>query len=284
MTENAYIGAMKRTLALFMALFAILFRPAFSSAQDYVTTAQDKAMAEKVLNLLHEKYLSARISGEPMETADLMVIAAKELIGVPYVAGTLDEDPLTEKMRVYLTKTDCILFVETCLNLARTVIQAGESSPSFNDFVSNIARTRYRKDPPYSYSDRIHYTTEWIRRQEGTLKDMTMELSGEINDHPISFMSEHPKSYKQLADADNIPRAALDLKAIEDVEKELKRLAKDLKGLTGEIARATNMLANPGFVSKAPTHLVEAEKEKLETNKKLLEKLEARIAEMESLR
>ena len=69
-----------------------------------------------------------------------------------------------------------------------------------------------------------------------------------------------------------------------DVEKELKRLAKDLKGLTGEIARATNMLANPGFVSKAPAHLVEAEKEKLETNKKLLEKLNARIAEMESLR
>lgn len=215
---------MKRTLALFMALFAILFLPAFSSAQDYVTTAQDKAMAEKVLNILHEKYLSARISGEPMETADLMVIAAKELIGVPYVAGTLDEDPVTEKMRVYLTKTDCILFVETCLNLARTVIQAGESSPSFNDFVSNIARTRYRKDPPYSYSDRIHYTTEWIRRQEGTLKDMTIELGGEINDHPISFMSEHPKSYKQLADAYNIPRAALDLKAIEDVEKELNKV------------------------------------------------------------
>jgi len=69
-----------------------------------------------------------------------------------------------------------------------------------------------------------------------------------------------------------------------DVEKELKRLAKDLKGLEGEIARATKMLGNPGFVSKAPAHLVEAEKEKLETNKKLLEKLKARIAEMESLR
>ena len=69
-----------------------------------------------------------------------------------------------------------------------------------------------------------------------------------------------------------------------DVEKELKRLAKDLKGLEGEIARDTKMLGNPGFISKAPAHLVEAEKEKLETNKKLLEKLIARIAEMESLR
>ena len=215
---------MKRTIALFMALFAILIHPGSSCAQDYVTTSQDRALAEKILNLLHKKCLSARIAGDPMETADLMVIAAKELIGVPYVAGTLDEDPSAEKMRIYLTKTDCILFVETCLNLAKTVIQAGESSPSFNDFVSNIERTRYRKDPPFTYSDRIHYTTEWIRRQEGTLEDMTLELGGEVHDHPISFMSAHPKSYKQLSDANNIPRAALDLKAIEDVEKELNKL------------------------------------------------------------
>ena len=69
-----------------------------------------------------------------------------------------------------------------------------------------------------------------------------------------------------------------------DVAKELKRLAKDLKGLMGEIARATGMLSNPGFLGKAPANLVAAEREKLETNKGLLEKLKARIAEMESLK
>ena len=69
-----------------------------------------------------------------------------------------------------------------------------------------------------------------------------------------------------------------------DVDKELKRLSKDLKGLEGEIARATNMLNNPGFVGKAPAQLVEAEREKLATNQALLAKLQARIAEMESLK
>ena len=44
------------------------------------------------------------------------------------------------------------------------------------------------------------------------------------------------------------------------------------------------MLSNPGFVSKAPAQLVETEKEKLATNQGLLEKLKARIAEMETLR
>ena len=69
-----------------------------------------------------------------------------------------------------------------------------------------------------------------------------------------------------------------------DVEKELKRLEKDKKSLEGEIARASGKLSNPGFLAKAPANLVEQEKTKLETNKQLLEKLAARIQEMENLR
>ena len=56
------------------------------------------------------------------------------------------------------------------------------------------------------------------------------------------------------------------------------------KGIEGEISRANGKLNNPGFLAKAPAHLVEQEKEKLKTNEQLLEKLAARIAEMEALR
>ncbi len=69
-----------------------------------------------------------------------------------------------------------------------------------------------------------------------------------------------------------------------EVEKELARLNKDLKNLEGEIARSNGKLANQGFVAKAPAQLIEQEKEKLKTNCQLLEKLQARIAEMEALR
>lgn len=222
--ENAYIGAMKRTIALFVALFAFLFFPRLASAQDYVTTSKDKALAERLLVDLQREYKASIDAGNPLGTSDLMVIAAKKLIGTPYVAGTLDEDPMTEKLRIFLTKTDCIIFVETCLNLSRTAIEAGEEAPTFHEFALNVARTRYRKEPPYSYSDRIHYTTEWIRRQEGRLRDLTVELGGEAFHHPISFMSKHPKSYKQLEDANSIPRAALDLKTIEETEVELNKI------------------------------------------------------------
>ena len=54
--------------------------------------------------------------------------------------------------------------------------------------------------------------------------------------------------------------------------------------MENEIARSNGKLNNPGFVSKAPANLIRQEKEKLETNGRLLEKLKARIAEMEALR
>ncbi|MBQ3574768.1 MAG: valine--tRNA ligase, partial [Clostridia bacterium] len=69
-----------------------------------------------------------------------------------------------------------------------------------------------------------------------------------------------------------------------DVEKEIARLTKDLKNVENEITRADRMLNNQGFIAKAPQALVDKEKEKLATNKNLLEKLKARIAEMEALR
>lgn len=206
---------MKRMITLLMALFAMLCSPS-SFGQKYITTATDRNLAEKVMNSL----LDASSQVSDVKVTDLMVMAAEQLMGTPYVAGTLEEDPLHEQLRIYLTRTDCILFVETCLNLALTV-RSGSSS--FDDYASNVAKTRYRCKPPYSYGDRIHYTTEWIRRQEGVLKDITLDLGGEVNDHPIGFMSQNYKSYKQLADADNIPRAALDLKKITEVEEALNK-------------------------------------------------------------
>ena len=214
---------MKRINTLLVALFAFT-SCLVSSGQDYVTTQADVAKAEEVMAVLHDAEVEAIAAGKPLSVPELMVMAAKELMGTAYVGGTLEEDLEKEQLRIYLTKTDCILFVETCLNLARTVKQKEGRVPSFADFAKNVAGTRYRCKPPYTYGDRIHYTTEWIRRQEGKdLKDITMELGGEIYNHPIHFMTSNYKSYKQLANADDIPRAALDLKKIGEVEADLNK-------------------------------------------------------------
>ena len=50
------------------------------------------------------------------------------------------------------------------------------------------------------YTDRLHYTADWIYENEkrGYLKDVTKEIGGQSLKFDLSFMSTHPDSYKQL--------------------------------------------------------------------------------------
>ena len=124
---------MRRIMILFMALFAMSARCQESPMVDHVTTDADKQLACEIMDTLLKADSEAQGG---LTVSQMMVMAAKSMLGTPYVAGTLDEDPDSEKLRVYLTKTDCIIFVETCLNLARTVRNAGGKAPDFDSFVS----------------------------------------------------------------------------------------------------------------------------------------------------
>ena len=159
----------------------------------WVTSPADSLLAERVLAELVPH------AGEPVPA--LMVRAGKALEGQPYVAGTLDETP-GEQLRIYLTRTDCIIFVETCLALARTASQGGD----FETFANEIRQSRYRGGRVESYADRLHYTTEWARQGEarGVLKDITDDLGGVPLDHPINYMSKHPYSYPLMDDVQAI--------------------------------------------------------------------------------
>jgi hypothetical protein len=170
----------------------------------WVTTPADSLLAEKVL---------AGLKGTPMTVAELMVRAGKMLEGQPYVAGTLDDpsggqkdsDTWKEELRIYLTRTDCIIFVETCLALARTARQDGD----FQMFANEIRQSRYRGGHVSVYADRLHYTTEWCRQgvARGVLDDLTRTLGGEVLDREIDYMSSHPGSYPLMDDVDAIREA-----------------------------------------------------------------------------
>ena len=184
--------AMKRWFLLLAFLFPFLLCNGHS--ETYVTSEQDRALAEKVL-----KELKAHQDEEPGE---LMVRAANALLGQPYVAGTLEELP-DEKLCVYLTRTDCILFVETCLGLVQA---AQRNTVSFDYFVSELQQSRYRDGVCSRYEDRLHYTTEWARQgvARGVLEDMTEALGGVRYDHPVHYMSMHPDAYPRMTDVDAI--------------------------------------------------------------------------------
>jgi len=172
------------------------------AVRGWVTTPADSLLAEAVLADL------ASHAGDPVP--ELMIRAGKALEGQPYVAGTLDERPEgggKEELRIFLTRTDCIIFVETCLALARTAVQGG----GFQMLADEIRQSRYRDGRVEAYADRLHYTTEWARQGEarGVLKDVTRALGGERLDRPVHYMSAHPDSYPLMDDPDAI-RAAED--------------------------------------------------------------------------
>ena len=192
---------------------------------DYVTTPEDRAVAEKVI---------AALKAAPAEAPGAqMVRAAKALLGQPYVAGTLEELP-EEKLCIYLTRTDCILFVETCLGLVRAARQKGD----FETLASELLQSRYRDGVCTRYEDRLHYTTEWARQGEkrGTIESVSGALGGIGLDHPVHYMSMHPDAYKRMTDVDAIAASEDRINAETSTYIPKAKLRAAMKGIrTGDI-------------------------------------------------
>lgn len=74
----------------------------------------------------------------------------------------------------------------------------------------------------------------------------------------------------------------LPLAGLIDIEQELDRLNKELENLDFEVDRVRKKLANQGFVEKAPAHIVEEEREKEKDYVERREKVQSRIAELQS--
>ena len=211
----------KFVLILALILSAVACRGQVKQdAVDYVTTPEDRTLAETVL---------AELKAQPDEEPGAqMVRAANALLGQPYVAGTLEELP-QEKLCVYLTRTDCILFVETCLGLVRTAKQEGD----FETLASELLQSRYRDGVCNRYEDRLHYTTEWARQgvARGVLEDMTEALGGVRYDHPVHYMSMHPDAYPRMTEVEAIKAAEDSINAVPSTCIPKNRLKEALKGI-----------------------------------------------------
>lgn len=124
---------------------------------------------------------------------------AKQLIGIPYVAGTLDRGE-EETLVVHLDEVDCTTFVETVTALA---MAEKEGKTDFGSFKEALQRIRYRDGKLNGYISRLHYFSDWIKDNErkGVVRERTGELdfstSQQLN---LDFMSTHSDSYRQLKD------------------------------------------------------------------------------------
>ncbi len=145
-----------------------------------------------VINNLLKKGMESGLK----EANALVEFYARQLLGTPYVAHTLEADE--EILTINIHELDCLTFIETLYALTRTTL-AGRYS--WRDFAAHIQDVRYRGGQMGAYSTRIHYISEWIidNHVRGNLVEITPDLPhADYMVKNIDYMTHHTDSYRQL--------------------------------------------------------------------------------------
>ena len=119
---------------------------------------------------------------------------AKQMLDVPYVAGTLDNNE-EEQLVVRTDALDCTTFVEMVLALC---IADKRGERSFEGFKKALTDVRYRDGILNGYTSRLHYFSDWIRNNEqmGFVKECTSETAeSKPKELWLDFMTTHVDSY-----------------------------------------------------------------------------------------
>ena len=119
---------------------------------------------------------------------------AKKMLGVPYVAGTLDGNE-EEQLVVMVDSLDCTTFVETVLAFC---IADKRGERDFEGFKKALTDIRYRDGILNGYTSRLHYFSDWIRNNEqmGFVKECTSETACSLpKELWLDFMTTHVDSY-----------------------------------------------------------------------------------------
>lgn len=138
-------------------------------------------------------------NAHPTTPNETVALIAKEFIGTPYVAGTLEGSP--EMLTVNLDELDCTTFIDIVAALALTI---EERRSSWQDFLHNLEQMRYRQGRVDGYGSRLHYISDWIvsNNHRGYIQEMTDRLP---NSHyqvkTLDYMSRHREAYPALKDS-----------------------------------------------------------------------------------
>ena len=119
---------------------------------------------------------------------------AKKMLGVPYIAGTLDGNE-EEQLVVLVDSLDCTTFVETVLAFC---IADKRGERGYEGFKKALTHVRYRDGILNGYTSRLHYFSDWIRNNEqmGFVKECTSETAcSQPKELWLDFMTTHVDSY-----------------------------------------------------------------------------------------
>jgi len=131
-------------------------------------------------------------------TTNFPLFFARQFIGRPYVAHTLEKDG-DERLVVNTRQLDCTTLVETVTALTLCTY-AGEQT--FAAFRKRLQRMRYHDGVIDRYPSRIHYFTDWIvsNAKAGIVSEIQTPNPPftSVQTVSVNYMSQHPQSYQAL--------------------------------------------------------------------------------------
>lgn len=179
---------------LFLATASVIF-----AKQNSIYTQDDIAIFDRYVQYIE----SCR--NKPME--EVLQATAEFFLGSPYVANTL-ESAVDETLIVDLREFDCTTFVENVIALS---LAARSDELSFDTFVDELRKIRYRNGIIDDYSSRLHYTCDWVfeNQQRGIVENISRQLGGIKDGREIHFMTSHREAYRQLSSDERMLRKML---------------------------------------------------------------------------
>ena len=177
---------MKNLLFLIFSLFhSLIFSSCPAVAQERCHyMAQDSVWVEQLLASGHTDVL----------------YYARQFLGKPYVAHTLELYPDDERLVLNMQELDCTTYVDV---VAALTLCARRGETTFAQFGHQLHQQRYWDGKCDGYPSRIHYFSDWIR--DNTRLGYATEVQQPIPPFTavqtvsVSYMTEHPQSYVSLA-------------------------------------------------------------------------------------
>ena len=167
----------------------------------------DSGWVARDWEIFHSKVRWAASEGlDTLPVGPAVARLAVSFVGTRYTPGTLEaEGP--ESLVINFREMDCVTFVENMLALTRFVRGGGaglldDPHAARARYEELLTALRYRDGRIDGYPSRLHYFSEWLSDNDrrGQVRAITDTLDPEIDAGPITFMSEHPEAYRQLAD------------------------------------------------------------------------------------
>ena len=120
------------------------------------------------------------------------------------------------------------------------------------------------------YNDLIEASKSFLEKLGFGSEIKIQENKDGIDSNAISIISQDLELYIPFND-------------LVDISQEIERLNKEKETAQSELKRAQGMLSNEKFVSKAPEKLIEGEKERVAKYTEMIEKIDARLAELNNI-